>query len=462
MYSVDYIWIDSCCIIQGSKEDWETEAKMMQGVYKHTYFNISADHSGNSDGGCFKDRLAYKITPCPYDDPKVGQVYLVPRFDLTRPLVESPLAKRAWVSQERFLSPRILHFTEEQMFWECASLYACETFPHGMPIVYDNTTSQHYRVSLDRTLAHQGDKSLVYSIWNRICDDYSQAKLTYTSDRTIAFAGIVEEFRSRLPHDTYLAGLWKDDLVSGLLWRVMALDGWPIQPNGSRELHADPCITASIPDAYRAPSWSWLGKNCSIMAQTQAHREPQDLMKVLEVEIELANNDEPAGDVRGGYLKIRGYLRAAQWKQDGLIDRIVLDGKSGNELHTSDERPGDPKLDHFTLQRDTGTEFPNKDIFCLPVRISTASKTPSRWVQMIEGLVLGPSGQENEYRRLGHFEVVGVGHCRAMMFELLPPAHEFDHPWKSLMPSLNDGEGDGSQFDDDYFREVKESVFTIV
>jgi len=198
---------------------------MMQSVYKHTYFNISADHSENSHGGCFKDRLAYKITPVPYTTPKMGRVFFVPRFDLTEPLTESPIADRAWVSQERFLSPRILHFTTDQLFWECAGLYACETFPQGRPHVYDDTTSQHYRASLDRVLAHQDDDSKIYKLWGRISQDYSRAKLTYTSDRLVAFAGIVQEFRSRLPDDTYLAGLWKADLISGLLWKVMALDG---------------------------------------------------------------------------------------------------------------------------------------------------------------------------------------------------------------------------------------------
>jgi hypothetical protein len=29
----------------------------------------------------------------------------------------APLQKRGWVLQERMLSPRILHFTDQQFFW---------------------------------------------------------------------------------------------------------------------------------------------------------------------------------------------------------------------------------------------------------------------------------------------------------------------------------------------------------
>jgi hypothetical protein len=34
--------------------------------------------------------------------------------------------KRAWVFQERILSPRIIHFARDQIFWECASLWAAD------------------------------------------------------------------------------------------------------------------------------------------------------------------------------------------------------------------------------------------------------------------------------------------------------------------------------------------------
>lgn len=48
-------------------------------------------------------------------------------------LNEMPLLRRGWVLQERVLSPRTLHFTSTQMFWECNQKIACETFPRQMP-----------------------------------------------------------------------------------------------------------------------------------------------------------------------------------------------------------------------------------------------------------------------------------------------------------------------------------------
>lgn len=35
------------------------------------------------------------------------------------PITAGTLAERAWACQERVLSPRILHYTTDQIFWEC-------------------------------------------------------------------------------------------------------------------------------------------------------------------------------------------------------------------------------------------------------------------------------------------------------------------------------------------------------
>lgn len=38
----------------------------------------------------------------------------------------NPLNARAWVIQERLLSRRILHFTQERIYWECLEEKSCE------------------------------------------------------------------------------------------------------------------------------------------------------------------------------------------------------------------------------------------------------------------------------------------------------------------------------------------------
>jgi hypothetical protein len=51
---VRYLWIDSLCIIQDSKEDWARESANMAYIYSNSHLTISADWSPNSEGGCYK------------------------------------------------------------------------------------------------------------------------------------------------------------------------------------------------------------------------------------------------------------------------------------------------------------------------------------------------------------------------------------------------------------------------
>lgn len=56
-----YLWIDSLCILQDSREDWETEAGLMHLVYRDAFLTISAD-AGTQ--GCLVPRDPLTIRPC--------------------------------------------------------------------------------------------------------------------------------------------------------------------------------------------------------------------------------------------------------------------------------------------------------------------------------------------------------------------------------------------------------------
>ncbi|KAF2122363.1 heterokaryon incompatibility protein-domain-containing protein, partial [Lophiotrema nucula] len=54
--SLKYIWIDSLCIIQDDKSDWEKEAIKMGSVYEGAEITIAATGSTNAHDGCFIPR----------------------------------------------------------------------------------------------------------------------------------------------------------------------------------------------------------------------------------------------------------------------------------------------------------------------------------------------------------------------------------------------------------------------
>jgi hypothetical protein len=59
-----YIWIDSLCIVQDSREDWLQESSRMAQVYSRGLLNISATASDNGNGGLFQDALVLSTSPC--------------------------------------------------------------------------------------------------------------------------------------------------------------------------------------------------------------------------------------------------------------------------------------------------------------------------------------------------------------------------------------------------------------
>jgi len=48
---IRYLWIDSLCIVQNSKEDWHAEVARMAEVYENAFFTISADAAADANEG---------------------------------------------------------------------------------------------------------------------------------------------------------------------------------------------------------------------------------------------------------------------------------------------------------------------------------------------------------------------------------------------------------------------------
>ncbi|KAK0638941.1 heterokaryon incompatibility protein-domain-containing protein [Cercophora newfieldiana] len=134
-----YLWIDALCIVQDSDADKATEIAKMGNIYQNAFLNIAAGLKGDSSGGCFNKESRHTIPRMPYllfESTKTTHRSTTPAVLLnvcgkaeTGPLLELravPLADRGWIYQERILSPRILHFTQNRLIWECRSAYWME------------------------------------------------------------------------------------------------------------------------------------------------------------------------------------------------------------------------------------------------------------------------------------------------------------------------------------------------
>ncbi|KAI0203400.1 heterokaryon incompatibility protein-domain-containing protein [Astrocystis sublimbata] len=239
-----YIWIDCLCIIQDNLKDWNYQSGQMASIYAGAFITISGTGFIDDDKGLFRDSpIAANIiiaenVPCPlYLGPRLQHPYIGTygpgphRMELTPE--DYPLAGRGWVYQERVLSKRILHFTSQEVIWECLGKPQCEC---GW---------------LDyRDLCHQSD--ILDLPWIEIVTQYSRMHLTEKTDRLPAIAGIAKSYAD-LHSRTYLAGLWEETLAGDLLWlagdqlRLSQMPGPTYTPEslGPRDR---PLV---------APTWSW-------------------------------------------------------------------------------------------------------------------------------------------------------------------------------------------------------------
>ncbi|VUC26302.1 unnamed protein product [Clonostachys rosea] len=242
-----YIWIDSLCIIQDSVDDWTKESQKMGVYYSNSVCNLAASKASNDGGGLFADRDPFAAKSCIVQETwrNTSPQFTFNVHDNMDQFGENvygcELGNRGWVFQETLLAPRVLYFGSDQIYWDCLCLRACEACPtQWIGLSYKNKVGQMptYMLSENCDMNHLSDVLR----WESVVEEYSSCDLTYPEkDRLIALSGIGRAFGN--PAD-YLAGLWRDDIATQLLWR----------PGQHVKRHA----------TYIGPSWSWVSMNGAV------------------------------------------------------------------------------------------------------------------------------------------------------------------------------------------------------
>ncbi|TGJ87136.1 hypothetical protein E0Z10_g1598 [Xylaria hypoxylon] len=291
-----YLWIDSLCIFQDSLSDWHQQTNAMVNIYRNSYCNISAVGSSYnpSTERLFKERTWSRRLLYPFvvkgdfqpfvDDPDddlsdrrwVGWNNSMWHHEIEK----APLSTHAWVVQERFLATRVIHFAQNQIFWECLGSIRCGIDPNSTlmtmrtTIRFCDTTTEYKSSRLElesytATDARSGHTSKLglnlYHEWKAIVSVYTGCKLTKESDRLVALSGIAKMFRE-ISGDTYIAGLWKGMIHIDFAWTSNAIQGIPARRS-----------------AFYAPSWSWasiVGGQVQLYLDHRADTGSKPLMKL--------------------------------------------------------------------------------------------------------------------------------------------------------------------------------------
>ncbi|THV54849.1 hypothetical protein BGAL_0018g00050 [Botrytis galanthina] len=358
-----WLWIDSLCIIQGDSEDWSKEASRMATVYGLSSLNIAATAAPDGTTGCLFER-DLRYTEMHKAEVKINnqkQVYTILHDDFYREnIADAPLTKRAWAVQERILAPRTLHFTKSQLFWECRTNRACETFPGTLPEAICDDPSYLPKQELQS--------------WDKIVGIYSQCSLTNESDRLIAIGGVARQHQKK-NDDKYFAGLWQSRVIEQLCWHVART---PQRHSGE--------------NTWRAPSWSWAAANREVFFPGDAHILDEAYIDVIKLDIALENADDPFGGVKSGVLTLRS--------------KSMIISEIGSPLNNFDSiSVGEIPIVPFSIKwdsEDRGLESYRKSILMLPVGVWEES---TGYIS-IEGLLLKHNLQENgQYERIGYFDI---------------------------------------------------------
>ncbi|KAI1191913.1 heterokaryon incompatibility protein-domain-containing protein, partial [Nemania serpens] len=294
---VQYLWVDSLCILQDNEMDKAIEIAKMPYIYGGAVFTIIASRAASVWDGFLDTRVptpdtipAFQIPWC-CDGDQLGSVTMV---DLdTQP---EPIDDRGWTFQERLLSNRLLEFGTRQTRCTCRESGSSTGYRDG----WRKESETDIADTCERAWAKVEDDA--HNGWQWILLRYTERRLTHGTDRPLAISGIAERCQ-QLVDDEYLAGLWRKSLQSGLLWAVLARDRKP------RLL------------SYQGPSWSWLAVSSPIfnLQLNRAEWGPvQSNAEIVSVRAELANARAPFGATRegSGRLRVKGRLARATYRRE--------------------------------------------------------------------------------------------------------------------------------------------------
>jgi len=265
---VEYLWVDSICIVQDDSEDFQRESANMGKIYQQALLTIAATSARSSSEGLFQERHTdleiqskqshFVRLPSRPRDKTCNDIFLqtqgYPDHHILRPfdaeLSNCEWSKRGWVVQERLLSRRILHYASEQIFWECQEGVFAESSERALPesSLVHSKRSMFNRIVRETTLAAQATVSnhqlqtlrataylaldKIYDavgiarwsieearhrFWERVVQTYNACDLTYERDKLPAILGLAREIEV-FTRQTYFRGIWLEDVARGLYW----------------------------------------------------------------------------------------------------------------------------------------------------------------------------------------------------------------------------------------------------
>lgn len=306
---IPYLWIDALCIIQGDADDWAREAGKMCEVYSFAHLTVAMSSSPGSSSGCFRAqsfgsntlKLSYKGMPV-YVRKQLARDHNRSLIMLQGSIEEhvDPIRLRAWTLQENILSNRVLHFTSNELVWECNSWFGCECQYANEAIEDGDEISS--RIVRRPKLEKEKTLQQLYAKWNEILSLFTERLLTVEEDRLPALSGLAKQFSFVLEEKAgkeiaYISGLWEGNFSEGLLWSTE--DDFYLSSRDKK-------FKYRRPGKWRAPSWSWAAIEGPAIFRPLPKF--QSRVKLLDWSVKARTLLDPFGQLTAGHVVLQGTI----------------------------------------------------------------------------------------------------------------------------------------------------------
>ncbi|KAK4495545.1 hypothetical protein PRZ48_013877 [Zasmidium cellare] len=392
---IRHMWIDSLCIIQDDVSDWETESQSMSRTYANAQCNIAATANPHAHMRLFRDRSLDDVKPLQVSVSaqlhesvgiKTGKYSLYDVQLWSSNVKDQPLNTRAWVFQERLLSPRVIHFTKDQVIWQCISITASEAYPGGVPwaLWQHSGEAWFHRQPSETSWLWQGPcQSLpscqVCTQWALLVQRYSQGNLTFPNDRPVAVVGLARQVAQQI-QDVYIWGMFKNHLLRQLCWIDLGLQGKTLIRQSNRDL----------------PSFSWLSVDGEIRTsdwKMDVHGWHCDIVRFRgKGQGTVADNAEPSRlEVRGSLIPMHVQKRIINLAVPDRTELLACLITSGIHVFLDVSRREGVSMvqgvKHYLLPLGGETDSANRrSVACLLVELV--------------------AGSDPAYRRVGYVDIV--------------------------------------------------------
>ncbi|KAK4072777.1 uncharacterized protein Triagg1_5822 [Trichoderma aggressivum f. europaeum] len=426
---VKYIWIDALCIVQDDVGDWEKESQVMAEIFRNSLVTLIPLRTTSSDDGFLERNPSIKIPyhsaewnlsgsfflrhmPFPYQNAEYAL-----RSDLN--YLSAPLSleingsawrTRGWTFQEDMFAMRKLYIGHLMMHWD--SLKPVDIIRTEDRIV-DNELDRMDKAEssiIHSSTPWRGDRD--YQGWYEPMLEYSNKKFTYETDRLAAVSSYAKLIANK-SGDVYLAGLWKENLQRGLLWKIHRRSRWTFRRLKWFLKH---------PPQYIAPSWSWARARSRLLWDNTNYMN-------LECSILEAKTKPHGGDIYGRVSRGRLLLRGkACGIPSGKLQKLPLESPFHDEqcewLAIEDEQYvaqcaldwRETSEEGKQLSEASGEYIQKLVMFFVSSGHTESpgafSRRPNEWedkegdppLEVMHGLLLYPTGKkEDEYWRVGLF-----------------------------------------------------------